>query len=138
MKLHRVLAIGDLHAPFIHPKYLKFCLDLQEQWECDKVVFIGDVVDNHVLSQWPTDPDGLSGGHEYYEARKTVANWHKAFPGAVVCIGNHDNRHERAATKVGMSTGFLKSYQDIWDTDTWEWGLEFTIDGVLYLSLIHI
>ena len=56
----RVLAVGDMHLPFVHPMYLDFCKDLQTLWSCDKVVLIGDVVDAHALSFWDTDPNGLS------------------------------------------------------------------------------
>ena len=40
-----VLAVGDIHAPVDHPKYLKFCKDLYDEYDCNEVVLIGDVVD---------------------------------------------------------------------------------------------
>ena len=53
----RVLAIGDLHEPATHPGYLDFCLDLYEVWDCDTVVFLGDIVDHHNISFHAKDID---------------------------------------------------------------------------------
>jgi len=46
----RVLAIGDTHCPWERKGYLQFCQDLYWQWECNTVVFIGDVADLHAIS----------------------------------------------------------------------------------------
>ena len=45
-----VLVIGDLHEPFCLDGYLDFCIEQQKKWNCDKVIFIGDVIDNHYAS----------------------------------------------------------------------------------------
>ena len=46
----RILAVGDPHNPVAHPGYLTFNQDLYDQWDCDTVVIIGDLVDNQAIS----------------------------------------------------------------------------------------
>ena len=86
----RILVIGDIHAPFTLPQYLDFCKDMYARHNCNQVIFIGDIIDNHYASFHTTDPDGMGGGDELDLAIKHVKKWKKAFPVADVCIGNHD------------------------------------------------
>ena len=59
-----VLVIPDLHAPFIKTGFLEFCKDINDKYGCNKVVFIGDLLDNHYTSYHESDPDGKSAGDE--------------------------------------------------------------------------
>lgn len=124
--------IGDIHEPFSHPRYMEFCQDTFRDWKVDRVHFAGDVVDAHAWSFHDSDPDGLSAGSEYEYAKRKIAKWHKAFPEASVSIGNHDNRHYRAAKKVNIPAAMLKPYRQVWKTPGWKWRDRFTIDGVVY------
>ena len=45
-----ILVIGDLHEPFCLDGYLDFCLEQYETYNCNQVIFIGDILDNHVFS----------------------------------------------------------------------------------------
>ena len=53
----RVLVIGDVHEPAAHPGYLAFCQYLEDKWEPDRVVFIGDLLDMHAVSFHASEPD---------------------------------------------------------------------------------
>ncbi len=46
----RILVIGDLHEPFCLDSYLQHCKDVYAKYNCNRVVFIGDVIDNHYSS----------------------------------------------------------------------------------------
>jgi predicted phosphodiesterase len=129
----RILCVGDLHEPFTHPRYRDFCKDVRKTWKTKETVFIGDLVDLHALSFHEHDPDGMSPGEEVRTAKAEVAKWHKTFPKARVCIGNHDARTLRLARKAGLPIEALRDFKDIWGTPTWEWDWEFDIDNVLYL-----
>ena len=102
-KSNNVLVIGDLHAPFIKKGYLEHCKKIYKKYKCNKVVFIGDIIDNHYSSFHDTDPDGFSAGQELDRAIAMVQKWYKAFPKAFVCIGNHDAIICRKAFSAGMS-----------------------------------
>ena len=60
--MSRVLVIGDVHEPATHPAYRAFVSDLYSAWNCDRVVFIGDVVDHHCISfhKKDVDADGVT------------------------------------------------------------------------------
>jgi len=76
---NRVLVIGDVHAPFERKDYLQFCIDTYNKYRCNKVVFIGDIIDNHFSSYHETDADGKGGGDELELAIKRIADWYNAF-----------------------------------------------------------
>jgi len=125
--------IADTHFPWVHPMYLRFCRDTFCRFNVKQVVHIGDVADNHAVApNYVADPDGRSTGDEAKETLQFTKLWHKAFPKALVCIGNHDKRHILAAQKQGLSDMFLRSYAEIWETPTWKWAFSHEIDGVRY------
>ena len=87
---NRILVIGDLHEPFCLEGYLNFCKETYATYNCNKVVFIGDIIDSHYSSYHETDADGLGGGDELELAISKLKRWYKAFPDADVTLGNHD------------------------------------------------
>jgi predicted phosphodiesterase len=127
-----VLAIGDTHFPFVHPMYLSFCADMAEKHKADWIHHIGDVVDGHAISFHEHDPDGHSSGKELDLACEELDRWRDVFPQMSVSIGNHDERHVRAARKAGLSTRYLKSYSELFETPKWDWQFEHEFENVLY------
>lgn len=130
--MSRVLCIGDLHEPVCHPGYLQFCKDLHREFACDCTVFLGDVVDWHAISFHEQEPECPGPGDEYEAAKAKIAKWHRAFPHAKVCIGNHDARPSRLAKTVHIPERLLKDYNTLWNTPGWEWDFHFLIDNVYY------
>ena len=62
-----------------------------------------------------------------------IGVWHKAFPNSIVCWGNHDDRPNRLAKSVNIPAEiYLKQYNELWDTKTWQWVEDYEIDGVKY------
>jgi predicted phosphodiesterase len=128
----KVLVVGDIHLPVTHPGYLRFCQDLYYQWDCDKVVFIGDIVDLHAVSFHAANPDCPGPRDEYELAFEQVKKWTKAFPVGDVTIGNHDARPERLAEKVNVPANFIRSHSDLWGTPNWNWVSDLYVDEVYY------
>jgi len=128
----RVLTVGDLHNPWTRRGYLQFCQDLYYEWDCDKVVLIGDVVDLHAISFHQREPNAPGPLEEYERAYEAVQQWYKAFPNAKVCLGNHDLRVLRRARSVDIPDVFIKSHAEVWGTPKWTWDKDFIIDGVYY------
>jgi len=127
-----VLAIGDLHEPFCLDKYLRFCKNVDRKAGCNKVVFIGDVIDNHYSSYHETDPDGYSAGEELDRAIKRIGKWYRAFPDAYVCIGNHDRLVHRKAYTAGISKRWVREYSEVLKAPGWQFVESVTIDNVVY------
>lgn len=130
--MSRVLVIGDTHEPVCHNKYLRFGLDLYDEYECDTVLHIGDVVDWHSISFHAAHPQCPGPEDEYKLALMKIKKWHTAFPKMKVCIGNHDARIVRLAESVDIPSQFIRDYSDVWKTEGWDWQHEFIIDDVYY------
>ena len=128
----KVLAVGDTHFPAVHPGYLQFCLDLQEKYQCDTVVHIGDVCDVHAISQHERSPDAEGPVDEYESALVHVQRWYEQFPKVRVCEGNHDARIARMAATVNIPSRFLKGYNELYFTPGWDWKPDHTVDEVHY------
>ena len=116
---NNVLIIGDLHTPFNLKDYLLFCRIQQEKFKCGRVIFIGDLVDNHFSSYHESDPDGLSAGDELDLAINEIQKYYKVFPNADVIIGNHDRLVYRKAFSGGVSKRWIKEYKDVLGTPNW-------------------
>lgn len=130
---NRVLVIGDLHEPFCLDGYLEFCIDTYNKYQCNKVVFIGDVIDNHYSSYHETDADGMGGGQELELAISKLAEWYKAFPIAHVTIGNHDRLIMRKAQTSAVPKKWIKDYKEVLEVPKWEFVNRVVIDNVQYI-----
>jgi len=130
---NRVLVIGDVHAPFERKDYLQFCIDTYNKYNCNKVVFIGDIIDNHFSSYHETDADGKGGGDELDLAIDRIADWYNAFPEAYVTIGNHDAIIMRKAQSSSIPSKWIKAYNEVLGTPNWKWVTDVIIDDVRYV-----
>lgn len=130
---NKVLIVGDLHLPACLEAYLAFCKKTYKKYKCDRVVFIGDVVDHHVISFHDKHPKAPGVMEEYEHCLKEVAKWHKAFPNAEVVIGNHDERHQRICAKSQIPDIYLKDFTTLFNTPGWIWKKDVSIDGVWYV-----
>jgi metallophosphoesterase superfamily enzyme len=130
---NRVLAIGDLHEPFCLDSYLKFCKETYAKYNCNKVIFIGDIIDNHYSSYHETDADGMGGGQELDLAIKRIKKWYKAFPKAIVTIGNHDRIIMRKAQTSAVPRKWIKEYKEVLETPKWRFVDRYVLDNVQYI-----
>lgn len=129
----RVLVIGDLHEPFCLDSYLDHCIETYKIYNCNRVVFIGDVIDNHYSSYHESDPDGYGAGEELERAIERLQRWYKAFPIADVTIGNHDRLIRRKAFSGGIPKAWIKEYSDVLNTPNWNFIDRVVIDDVQYI-----
>lgn len=129
-----VLVIGDLHEPFCLDGYLDFCIEQYEIWNCNEVVFIGDIVDNHYSSFHEIDIEAeYTGKQELEVAIKRIARWYKAFPEANVVLGNHDRMIMRKAQTSLIPSKWIKSYKEVLEVPNWNFLDRLVIDGVQYI-----
>jgi predicted phosphodiesterase len=130
--MSKCLVIGDIHEPVSHPGYLAFCRDLQREYKTDTTVFIGDVVDMQAISFHANNPQCPGALDEFHLAKKAIGKWAKAFPKAIVTLGNHDIRVIRLAESVNIPPQYLRNHAEIWKTPGWEWVNDKIIDDVFY------
>lgn len=128
-----VLIVGDIHEPFSVEGYAEWCRETADRWGADRVVFIGDIVDNYASSMHQKDIDVPGALDEYENAAARLGKWFKLFPDAVLTLGNHDDRPLRTAKAGGVSSVFLKSFRQTWDIpDKWVITQNAVLDGVFY------
>ncbi len=128
-----VLVIGDLHEPFCLEGYLEFCQEQYFKHNCNEVVFIGDIIDNHYSSYHETSADGMGGLDELELAISKIAKWRDAFPEATVLIGNHDRIIMRKAQTSAIPSKWIKSYKDVLEVPKWNFVERYVKDGVQYI-----
>ena len=127
-----MLVIGDIHEPFCLSGYLEHCLEVYNRFSCNKVVFIGDLIDNHYSSFHTADPDGYGAGAELDRAIDKIQIWYKHFPEALVCLGNHDLIVRRKAFESQISKRWVRDYGDVLQTPNWNFKEVHKLDGVIY------
>jgi predicted phosphodiesterase len=127
-----ILVVGDLHEPFCLDGYLEWCKEQYKTYNCNQVIFIGDILDNHAFSYHEPDPDGMSAGNELELAIKKVQKWYEAFPYADVCVGNHDRLAARKSFTGGIPKAWIRSYNEVLGTPNWNWVESIIYDDVLY------
>lgn len=131
----RVLVIGDTHAPGMLSKYPAFLSKIEKKYRCNRVVHIGDAVDNAAISFHDKHPGLSSASEEYKKAKKQMLELYKRFPKTTLLIGNHDALTERQATAAGLLPEWIKDYKQLWFVPSWTIIPRFEhieIDGTRY------
>jgi len=59
--------------------------------------------------------------------------WYKAFPNAVVTVGNHEQRIIKNSRNSALSNRWLKSFSEVLEVPRWNFIDEVTIDNVKYM-----
>ena len=131
--VENILVIGDLHCPFEKEGYLEFCKEQYDRFNCNKVVFIGDIIDNHYTSYHEEDPNGLGGGDELRLCIERLAAWYEAFPEADVTIGNHDRIIMRKAFSSKIPKEWIKGFGEVLNTPNWNFVTEVVYNDVRYV-----
>lgn len=126
-----LLVIGDIHEPFCLEGYKEFCQEIYEKYNCDQVIFMGDIIDQHYSSFHATDPDGWGGGDELDFAIEKLHGWKQLFPDADVVMGNHDKIILRKAFANGISKRWIRDFKDVLKVN-WNFQPSHTINGILF------
>lgn len=114
--------------------FVDFLKRIADQWETDRVVHIGDLVDLAALSFHEKHVALRNAVEEMRAARRQVTSLVAAFPKADWLIGNHDALTERQAQTVGIPECMLRDPAEIWQVP-WSVHPRFSkllIDGVIY------
>jgi hypothetical protein len=130
----RVLAVGDLHLPFIHKDALAFLEAVRDEYSPDHVVQMGDFMDSHAISYHETDPDGMSAGQELEMMKVFARRFFELFPDGDMIEGNHTRLPFRKALSSGLPRGMIRSLEEIMGLPESSWTLHdrLTLDGVIY------
>lgn len=131
--MSRVLVISDFHAPFQHKDAIEFLKAVAKKYSTNEVVCIGDEADMAAISDYDSDPDGMSAGDELNKAIKELKKLYKLFPQVQVCTSNHTSRPFRQAYKYGLPKAMIREYREMLQAPKgWTWQDRLEIDEVIY------
>lgn len=129
-----VLAIPDMHHPFVHQDALEFLKEARSAKQTNMVICMGDEIDAAAFSRYPIDPDGLTAGQEIKAAVESLTPLYREFPAMLVCESNHTVRPWKKGFEAGLPAAFLPTYSKILQApDGWQWASRWVVDDVLYI-----
>jgi len=116
------LVISDLHIPYHHPRAFDFLGKVYKEFNCEHVLCVGDIVDNHSGSYHESEPDAYGPEEEYYLAMRYMRDLQEQFPEMSITPGNHCMIPQRKAKSVGLPTSMLSDFNRIYQLeDGWTW-----------------
>jgi len=124
---NRILVISDLHAPYQHKDAIAFLSAIKDKYNPDKIINIGDEVDNHAMSFHPSDQSLYSAGDELKAAREVIWELESLFPKMEVMESNHGSMAYRKAMISGIPKEVLRPYKEVLDVKHWNWHPDLTI-----------
>jgi len=124
----RVLIYGDLHAPYQDKGALDFLADINREYKPDRVIDVGDTLDQHPLSRFPKDPSANTVIKEFNKAKKVIKKLGKIFPRVDIMKSNHCERLYMRATHAGIPREYILPYKEVIGApEGWRWHEDLTI-----------
>jgi len=119
---YRALVISDLHFPYVHPDAINFLVAIQEEYELDKVICVGDVLDFHATSYHEIEDGSYSSTDELRISKDLAQELESVFPKMLISLGNHDMLARRKAKTAGIPEDCLKDFNGLLGVGKgWKW-----------------
>ena len=123
-----IFVISDMHIPYHHEDIIPFFKAIKKKYNPDRIICIGDELDNHAMSFHDSDPDVFSAGYELKRARETIKEIEKIFPVMDLVDSNHGSLYYRKAKAHGIPTEAMVSYNDLLGVgEGWKWHFDLTL-----------
>lgn len=128
-KNSKVFVISDMHIPYHHQDMIAFFKAVKKKYNPDRIICIGDELDNHGMSYHESNVNLYSAGHELERARKVIKEVEDLFPDVDLVDSNHGSLYYRKAKSNGIPREALVSYNDLLGVgDGWRWQFDLTIE----------
>jgi len=124
-----VMIFGDLHFPYTHKDALPFLSAVKDTLDPDRVVNLGDEIDSHALSFYPSHPALDNATRELRIGRKRIVELVEMFPELVCVSSNHTDRVYRQAKAAGIPKELILPYPEMLGVEdyNWVWSKDKTI-----------
>ena len=123
----RIYCISDPHYPYHHIDSFDFHRAVKRKYKPDRIICMGDELDNHKGSFHTHDPDLPSWEDELEKGIACINELESIFPKMDVLESNHGSLWFRQAKAQGLPRRLLKSYEDVLGTKQWKWHFDLTI-----------
>lgn len=137
--MNNCIIISDTHAPYHHRDTIPFLTAVKDVYDTTLAKSVGDVVDNHSGSFHPIEYGVLSSKEEHLKAKRFIKQLHSIFPVLTISLGNHCVMTERKARLAGIPLDHIKSYNDMYEIDGWNWADKdyFKVDQYNDCLMVH-
>ena len=118
---------SDYHAPYHHKDALKFLAGVKSEYAPTAIVSVGDEMDNHAISFWPSEIDLNNATDELKKARSSIKGLAELFREfQVLCTeSNHTDRLYRAGKRANIPKELLVPYKTLVGVDEYNWSWSF-------------
>ena len=116
-----ILVISDTHAPYCHPDTIQFLSAIKDKYSPDRIIHIGDEVDNHAMSFHTSDASLYSALDELKAAREIIWQIEALYPRMTVIESNHGSLAYRKAKVAGIPKEMIRPYKKVLGVKNWEW-----------------
>ena len=118
----RILIYSDLHLPYQHKDAVDFLADIARNYKPDRVLDLGDTLDEYAVSQYPKSPSADNVVRELNKAKKKVKILASIFPRVDIMESNHTDRLYRRATVGGIPREYLLPIKELMGAPKgWKW-----------------
>lgn len=135
----KVLALGDLHLPWIDWRAVDAVSRFAFDYKPDLIVQVGDFIDAQAWSRHPKNTDAPSPDAEWAMIEKAARRFNDALPSDTrlyIIEGNHDRRHKMRALEATIPSQLVRPLSSMFPYPNWVWWVQqkpLTIDGVDYV-----
>lgn len=107
-----VMVLPDIQFPFHNPFTLPWLSMVAQRYQPDRIIGIGDEIDNYALSTFEKDPVVYEASSEYERTLKLLDQLYELFPKVTALHSNHGRgRLEKARIRGGFLRGQVPDYQ---------------------------
>ncbi len=122
------MCISDLHFPYAHKDSIEFLKAIKKKYKPDKIVCLGDEIDQHALSYHESNPDLDSAGPELRRSQDCLRPLFRLFPDVDLLSSNHGDMVYRKSITAGIPRHCIKSYGEILGAPKgWKWHIDLTL-----------
>ena len=132
----RILVLGDMHLPWMDHQVLIESYKFSRSFKPDKIIQVGDLVDQKAWSQWPKDPEDPNPSEEWDMTEQQIHYVHKLFPEMTIIEGNHCKRIMKRAMEIGIPRKLIRTMEDMFPFPKWEWYMEsepLVVDNIAFI-----
>jgi len=140
---YKVAVLSDHQIPFQDDVAIGLTYEILKDWKPDIIYYLGDVIDNHAISRWTTDPTRKNYLLEREIARNYLNIMKDLHPSArhIWHMGNHELRLQSLILKKADSLADLLqdelSFEAIYDCDRLGFKIVNKITKIGKLNFLH-
>ena len=131
--METILCFADPHYPYQHQDLIPFLQALINQFNPNRIICLGDLIDAHALSSYQKEAKSCRARQEWLDTKKELKPLIKLIPELEITLGNHTMRHLKRAQEIDIPEEYFKSLNDIFELpNTWIFTDEIWIENTKF------